>query len=74
MGIAADRLFLAKKLWRFHLSGWSAPHWKLTQKDQKIIEYWTKQNHIETDGQMMRLTDAGRLALQDKPAESAPKP
>jgi DNA-binding PadR family transcriptional regulator len=65
MSIADERRYLAQKLWRFGLVGWSYPHWRLTKKEEAIIAYWDKNGHIEHDHHMIRLTDAGRQALQD---------
>ncbi|MGY3581374.1 DNA-binding PadR family transcriptional regulator [Bradyrhizobium sp. USDA 4341] len=63
MSIADDRRYLATKLWRTGLTGWSYPHWTLTKKEEAIIAYWDKQGHIERDDLMIRLTDEGRAAL-----------
>lgn len=63
MAAADERKHLATKIWRPGLMGWSYPHWTLTKRERAIIAYWDKRGHLERDGVMMRLTEAGRAAL-----------
>lgn len=64
MTAAAERKFMAQKIWGRSLDGWSRPHWQLVEKERKWLAMWEKRKHIELDGfGMMRLTEAGRAAL-----------
>lgn len=57
------RRFLAYKIWNGTFAGWSSPHWNLTKKDEAALSYWERNGHTERDGDLIRLTEAGRATF-----------